>query len=110
VFLIPARAIFGTKDCVAGTRRKGASNWDPRPAGFATDQLLWLLASRTAPIRAHLLKVTECLEKLLHNSEVGTLPPVQQDKQQGNEDNNNQVFQIAFSAIMNRITMFERRD
>jgi hypothetical protein len=67
------------------------------------------LASRAAPTRAHLLEVTECFEKLLHNSEVGTEPPVQQDKQQGDEGNNNQVFQIAFSAIMNRFTMFERR-
>jgi hypothetical protein len=49
--------------------------------------------------RTHLLNLPQGFDELLNESQVWSQPPEQKEQQQGQEDNNYQVFQIEFPAI-----------
>jgi hypothetical protein len=49
--------------------------------------------------RTHLLNLPQGFDELLNESQVWTQPPEQEEKQQGHQNNNYQVFQIKFPAI-----------
>ena len=82
----PALAIRRTKERAGGTRTEGSPDWNPGAARFALDQLLALLLG---PLPAglagvYLLELTNGVEKVSNDPEVGTQPPVQKQKQQRN--------------------------
>jgi hypothetical protein len=79
-------AFWGTKESAGRTRAKGAADRNPGAARFAVDQLLALLV-RLLPAGlagVYLLELTNGVEKISDDLEVGTQPPVQEHKQQRN--------------------------
>jgi hypothetical protein len=87
---LPALAIRRTEESARRTRTNGAADWDPGPARFAVNQLLAVLV-RPLPAGlacVYLLELTNGVEKISNNLEIGTQPPVQEQKQQRNQADN----------------------
>jgi len=82
----PALAFSRTKESAGRTRTEGSSDWNPGAARFAANQLLALLVRPLPAALAgvYLLELTNGVEKVLNDLEVGTQPPVQEQKQQRN--------------------------
>jgi hypothetical protein len=77
-------AICRTKESAGRTRAKGAANWNPGAARFAVNQLLAPLVRLLPAALAcvHLSELTNGVEKVSDDLEVGTQPPVKEQKQQ----------------------------
>ena len=82
----PALAIRRTKENAGRTRTQGAADGNPGTARFTVNQFLSLLPGFLPPglACAYLLELTYGVEKRLNDLEVGTQPPVQEQKQQRN--------------------------
>ena len=84
----PAFQTFGrTKDRRSGGGRDCPPDWHPRAAGNTADQFLRLLVLWSWPSGSYLLKVTDGVEKLSRDLQIGTHPPVKEKEQQGDKSN-----------------------
>jgi len=81
------QAISRTKDRRSGRGADGAADWHPRAARNAANQFLRLLIRSSWPSSSYLLKVTNGVEELSDELQVGTQPPVKEKEQQGDKSN-----------------------
>ena len=80
-------AISGTKDRRSGRGADCAADWHPGAARNAANQFLRLLIRCSRPISSYLLKVTNGVEELSDELQIGSQPPVKENEQQSDKSN-----------------------